>query len=170
MAEIMTDPFTTNGEFFYPAEDAQQILRLAIARKTESGELSRAQLLEIAEELGISPNTLAEAEQEWAMKRYEVADRRMFDRQCKQQFQSDVVQFALWLVGIAVLHLLLGAFPFVYLAYFILGVRALNLVWIAWWISHPESHGYQQEFQAWRRKQQMKRAVGGFMRRFLRFH
>lgn len=167
MAEIKADPFTNNGEFLYPAEDAQQILRLAIARETESGELSRAQLMEIAEELGISAATLAEAEQEWEIKRYEVADRRLFDSQRKQLLHSDMVQFGLWMVGVLIFQLATGGWLWNGLILIVFGIWFLHIAWDAWRISHPDNHAYQQEFQRWRRKQQMKRAVGGFVRRFI---
>ena len=42
----------------YASEDAQQILQIAIAKETEAGELTRAQLAEIASELNIAPETL----------------------------------------------------------------------------------------------------------------
>ncbi|MFQ4135779.1 hypothetical protein PGN35_005615 [Nodosilinea sp. PGN35] len=74
MADLITDAQARDGGFLYPAEDAQQILSLAIARQTESGELSRTQLLEIADELGIAPETIAAAEREWDVKKYEIAD------------------------------------------------------------------------------------------------
>ncbi|MEL6456526.1 MAG: hypothetical protein AAFQ40_17665, partial [Cyanobacteria bacterium J06623_5] len=49
----------------YASEDAQQILQIAIAKETESGELTRRQLSEIAAELNIAPETLWSAEREW---------------------------------------------------------------------------------------------------------
>lgn len=166
VAELMTDPATKNDEFLYPAEDAQQILSLAIARQTDSGALSRAQLLEIAEELGISADVLAAAEQEWDLKKYEIADQKVFDRQRKQRFQHGLSQFAIFGGFLLVFNLLTGG-SLTWLLYLIFGPWALKLTWDAWRIYRPNEYSYSQEFQRWRRKQQMRRAMNGFMRRLL---
>ncbi len=52
----------------YRKEEVQEILNLAIARKTEIEELSRAQLWEIAAELDIDIDSLQLAEQDWYYK------------------------------------------------------------------------------------------------------
>lgn len=168
MAELMTDPYITNGEFLYPAEDAQQILSLAIARQTESGELSRAQLLEIADELGISAETIAAAEREWDMKKYEIADQKLFDSQRQQRLQNDIAQFLIWGGGVLVFQLVTGGWLWNWLLYITFGPWALQITWDAWRIYRPNNYSYRKEFEHWRRKQQMKRAVGGVVRRFLR--
>ena len=55
----------------YASEEAQQILQIAIAKETEGGELTRTQLMEIAAELNIAPETLMSAEREWLdLKKY----------------------------------------------------------------------------------------------------
>ena len=168
MAELMTDPQTSNGEFLYPAEDAQQILSLAIARQTESGELSRTQLLEIADELGLSPETIAAAEREWGVKKYELADQKLFDSQRRQRLQNDIAQFLIWGGGVLVFQLVTGGWVWNGLLYLVFGPWALQITWDAWRIYRPNSYSYRKEFERWRRKQQMKRAVGGVVRRFLR--
>lgn len=168
MAELMTDSYNTSGEFLYPAEDAQQILSLAIARQTESGELSRAQLLEIADELGISADTMAAAEREWDIKKYEIADQKLFDSQRQQRLQNDTAQFLIWGGGVLVFQLVTGGWLWNWLLYITLGPWALQIAWDAWRIYRPNNYSYRKEFEHWRRKQQMKRAVGGVVRRFLK--
>ena len=59
--------FDTKIPRCYQQEDIQQILNLAIARQGDGEEFSREHLVEIAAELGISPDTLLEAEQEWLL-------------------------------------------------------------------------------------------------------
>ncbi|MBE9136559.1 2TM domain-containing protein [Nodosilinea sp. LEGE 07088] len=165
MADLTTDADASNGEFLYLAEDAQQILSIAIARQTESGELSRAQLLEIADELGISADTIAEAEREWDTKKYELADQKLFDSQRKQRFQHDLAQFLIVGSGVLVFQLVTGGWLWNWLLYLVFGPWGLQLSWNAWRIYRSNEYMYQQEFQRWRRQQQMKRAVGGAVRR-----
>lgn len=167
MADLATDAYTSNGEFLYPAEDAQQILSIAIARQTESGELSRAQLLEIADELGISADTIAAAEREWDIKKYELADQRLFNSQRQQRFQHGLTQFLITAGFVVVFQLVTGGWLWNWLIYLILGPWTLQVSWNAWCVYRPNEYAYRQEFERWRRKQQMKRVVGGAMRRLL---
>ncbi len=167
MADLAADAYTSSGEFLYPAEDAQQILSIAIARQTESGELSRVQLLEIADELGISADTIAAAEREWDVKKYELADQKLFDSQRQQRFHHGLTQFLITAGFVLVFQLVTGGWLWNWLIYLILGPWALQVSWNAWRIYRPNEYGYRKEFQNWRRKQQMKRVVGGAMRRLL---
>ncbi|MEY3299330.1 MAG: hypothetical protein RLZZ597_2590 [Cyanobacteriota bacterium] len=149
-----------------------------MARQTDSGELSRAQLLEIAEELGISAEVLAEAEREWDVKKYEIADQRQFDRERKQRFKHGLSQFCFF-IGFLVVILLLtsGAvgFGLASMTHFLANVFlyllgapwGLKLAWDWWRIYRPNEYSYTKEFQRWRRKQQMRRAVGGAVRRLM---
>lgn len=171
----MTHLNNQDSAFLYPAEDAQQILSIAMARQTESGDLSRAQLLEIAEELGISAETLAEAEREWDIKKYEIADQRQFDRERKQRFQHSLSRFCFFIGFLLVLIILtggLGGWAWVaviaqFLLFFPASPWGLKLAWSAWRIYRPNEYSYTKEFQRWRRKQQMRRAVGGAVRRLI---
>ncbi|MEM9980167.1 MAG: hypothetical protein AAF808_21290, partial [Cyanobacteria bacterium P01_D01_bin.2] len=75
-------------EKLYPMEDAQRILQLAIAQESESGQLSHQQLLEIADELNISPATLQTAEQEWHIIKRKAKDHQLFQQQRRQRLKS----------------------------------------------------------------------------------
>ncbi len=167
MADLVTDSYISDGEFLYPAEDAQQILSLAIASQTESGELSRAQLLEIADEMGIAADTIAAAERDWDVKKYELADQRLFDSQRKQRFQHNLSRLLIMGGCVLVFQLATGSWLWNWLLYLTFGPWAIQASWDAWRIYRPNEYGYRKEFQSWRRKQQMKRAVGGAMRRLL---
>jgi hypothetical protein len=166
MSDLKADLYNDIGGVLYPMEDAQQILHLAIARQTESGELTRTQLLEIADELGISAQTLLEAEQEWQVKKHEVADQRLFDRQRRQRLHHGLARFGIFGGFLLVFNLLTGG-GLTWLLYLILGPWALKLSWDAWRIYRPNDYAYSQEFQRWRRKKRMERAVNGVVRRFL---
>jgi hypothetical protein len=163
----MTHPNNQDNAFCYPAEDAQQILSIAMARQVDSGELSRAQLLEIAEELGISAETLAEAEREWDVKKYEIADQRQFDRERKQRFQHGLTQFLIFSGFVVLFELFTGGWIWNWILYLIFGPWSLKLLWNWWRIYRPNEYSYTKEFQRWRRKQQMRRAVGSAVRRLI---
>lgn len=65
---------------FYSQEQVQQILNVAIARQASDRQasddaFSRAQLFKIAEELEISPQCLAQAEQAWLIQQSESQQR-----------------------------------------------------------------------------------------------
>jgi hypothetical protein len=163
----MTHQGERDGGFLYPAEDAQQILTIAMARQTESGELSRTQLLEMAEELGISVETLAEAEREWDVKKYEIADQRQFDHERKQRFQHSLTQFLVFGGFLLAFQILTGGWLWNWIIYLTFGPWGLKLLWNWWRIYRPNEYSYTKEFQRWRRKQQMRRAVGGAVRRLM---
>ena len=159
-----------DSAFLYPAEDAQQILSIAMARYQESGELSRAQLLDIAEELGISAETLAEAEQEWAGKKSEITDRQRFDQERKQRFQHGIARFCFFTGFWLMILIMTGGSGFwAFIAkgflYLLSAPWGLMVAWEGWRIYRPNEYSYTKEFQRWRRKQQMWRAVGGAVRR-----
>jgi len=166
MTELTTDFKSHPGEVLYLAEEAQQILSLAIAREVESGELSRQQLLEIAEELGISAQTLAIAEAEWQLQKQDSSDKQVFDRQRRQRFHHGLARFLVVGGFLIAFDWLMGG-SLTWLLYLGLGPWALQLTWRAWCIYRPNEYVYSQDFERWRRRQQMGRAVKGAVRRLL---
>lgn len=145
----------------YQSEEAQAILQIAIARQTEEGEMTRTQLLEIADELGISALTIAEAEQEWRLKCVEKADLQAFDEFQKQRFQSHLIRFV-------IANIVLFAFNFMavgtlswalYIFLFWGGAVGLH----AWNTYRSDTPRYRREFEKWRRRQQLKRSINRFV-------
>ncbi|MEL6384446.1 MAG: 2TM domain-containing protein [Cyanobacteria bacterium J06626_18] len=162
----MTEPITEvalgqDTPEIYQSEDAQAILQIAIARQTEEGELTRTQLLEIAEELGISAVTIAEAEQEWQLQRVEKADLQAFDEFQKQRFQSHLIRFVIVNVVLFALNYMAAGMVSWALYFFIIWSAALGLH--AWYTYHPNDPRYRREFEKWRRRQQLKRSFNRFM-------
>lgn len=166
MTELTTDFKSHPGEVLYLAEEAQQILSLAIAREVESGELSRQQLLEIAEELGISAQTLAIAEAEWQLQKQDRSDKQIFDHQRRQRFHHGLARFLI-VGGFLIVFDWLAGGSLTWLLYLVLGPWALHLTWRGWCIYRPNEYAYSQDFQRWRRRQQVGRAVKGAVRRLL---
>lgn len=162
MTELTTTmPSNPDEPAVYQVEDAQAILQIAIARHTEEGELTRTQLLEIAEELGISAVTLAEAEQQWSLQRQESSELKAFDEFQRQRLQSHLVRFG-------VVNLVLFTFNWLtadtlswalYIALF--WGAALGLQ--AWHTYDANTPQYRRNFERWRRQEQLKRSFSRFV-------
>ncbi|ASC69182.1 hypothetical protein XM38_001080 [Halomicronema hongdechloris C2206] len=149
----------------YASEDAQQILHLAIARQTEGGELTRTQLLEIASELGIAPETLAAAEQEWEQRKSEFEELKLFEEHRRQRFQSHLVRYVIVNLFLLALNFLTtGGFSF---ALFVILAWGLGLSLHAWHTYQPNKHRYYDEFEKWRRRRQLRQSFTRMIDRLL---
>ncbi|MEM8804983.1 MAG: 2TM domain-containing protein [Cyanobacteria bacterium P01_G01_bin.38] len=149
----------------YAAEDAQRILQIAIAKDTESGELSKAQLLEIASELGIQADTLWAAEREWLGLRTEAKEQGLFHEYRKQKFQHHLVRYSIVNGFLVLIDLLMGGglgFS-LYLALF----WGLPLSLHAWRTYQRGGYRYQQDFDKWQRRRLVKQSVGKLVNRVL---
>lgn len=138
----------------YRQEDAQQILQLAIARQVESGELTRAQLLEIADEMGIAPSDLAMAEQEWLKWRGEAQERKAFEQARRLKFQHSASKYLIF-NGFLVIIDLIGGGGLSWSLYVVLG-WGLLLALEAWKTFLRRGDEYEDAFQSWRRKRHIK--------------
>jgi hypothetical protein len=150
----------------YHQADVQQILQLAIARQAQSDEISRAQLVEIAEELGISYQDLQLAEQEWLALRGEAQERQAFNLYRRHRFRQHATKYAIINVFLVLLdfvsaHALLWS-PYVLLIWGLL--LALN----AWKTFQQKGDEYEEAFQRWRRQRLLKQSVNTFLNRWLR--
>ena len=93
----------------YSQEDVQQILNIALAQYPSTGtELSYAQLLEIADELRISPDTLKLAENKWRGEQGETNKRLAFDLYRKSKFQDKLGKYTITNVFLVALNFLTG--------------------------------------------------------------
>lgn len=151
----------------YRSEDAQQILQIAIARQTDEGELTRAQLYEIAAELNISVSDIQAAEQEWLTRQDEVQERSTFVRFRQNKFQRRLVKFAIVNVFLIALNLLTtpGALWSVYITLF----WGMGIALDAWKTYSASDMEFEEAFQSWRQRQQIKRSVSTLVNRFNRW-
>ena len=137
----------------YHQEDIQQILNIAIARQSDGGELSREQLMEIADELGISAENLLEAEQEWLIQQEQRQKHREFNlyrhKQLKKRFGKYLIVNS-FLVGLNVLTAGQLSWSLYILLFWGLGL-GLN----AWNTYQLEGEEYERAFQTWYRKHQL---------------
>jgi len=89
----------------YNENAVQQILRLAMVKQGQDVALLRSQLVEIAEDLGISESTLVAAEEEWQTQQEEEQARESFDAYRHQQLRQSIVRFLAVNGGLVFLNL-----------------------------------------------------------------
>ena len=148
----------------YASEEAQQILQIAIAKETESGELTRTQLAEIAAELNISPETLWSAEREWIDLKSVSTQQALFNQQRRQKFQHHLIRYSIFNSFLLLLNLLAGGYGF---ALFVALAWGMGLSLHAWRAYQSSGYRYQKDFEQWQRRQQVKRSVSNLFNRFL---
>lgn len=137
----------------YHQEDIQQILNIAIARQSDGGEFSREQLMEIADELGISAENLFEAEQEWLIQQEQRQKHREFNLYRHGQLKKSFGKYLIvnsFLVGLNVLTA--GELSW---SLYILLFWGLGLGLNAWNTYQLEGEEYERAFQKWYRKHQL---------------
>lgn len=149
----------------YHSDDIQEILCRAIARQAQTDELTERQMIEIADELGISHANLRLAEQEWFAQKGELQERQVFDLQQRREFKSHAVKYGivngfLFAIGITAFDNISGAL-------FIALLWGLGLSLHAWKAYHSESPTYEAAFQRWRRRRQLTRSVNRVLNRWL---
>ena len=141
----------------YQQEDIQQILNLAIARQASGGEFSREQLVEIAAELGISTDTLQDAEQEWLVQQKEGQKRKEFNAYRRSKFQKRFGKYAI--VNSFLVCLNLVSAGQVSWSLYILLFWGLWLGLGAWNTYQLKGEEYEQAFRKWYRKHQLTQSI-----------
>lgn len=141
----------------YRQEEIQEILQLAIARQgNDDDELSRHQLLEIAQELGITPEILAAAEADWLTRQRSDRDRQAFHQYRREQLQQKAIRFAIvngflisldWLSGHQLSWSLYPLFAW-----------GLLLTLNTWRTTQTQGEDYEQAFLQWQRRTQLKQS------------
>jgi 2TM domain len=151
---------------FYNQEDVQQILHLAIARQADDKEkeFSYEQLLEIAAELEIPPESLNLAERDWLDKQGEMQQREAFNiyrqKRLKKRFgKYAIVNSVLMLVNFVAT----GGLSW---SLYILLFWGLGVALDAWNTSQINSEEYEIAFQKWHRNHQIKQTFNTVLNKF----
>jgi hypothetical protein len=150
----------------YRQDEVQQILNIAIARQTTTEELSRSQLIEIAEEMGISLPELHEAETAWLQQRQVDQERYLFDQYRRTRFRHRVTRYAIVNASLIILnvvtvgHLSWALYP-------LLGWGA-GVALGGWRTFQRQGEPYENAFAKWQRQRQLKQTVGRVLDRFLK--
>ncbi len=153
----------------YSQEDVQEILELAIARQVKSGgELSRQQLYEIADEMGIPSSEIMRAETEWTQG--DLKERIDFNRYRRTNFRQHSVKYLIVNAFIVAIDLVTygdGVMTLSFSLYVAL-IWGLFLTLDGWRAYQTEGKAYDNALQRWRRQRWIKRSIGGLLGRWLK--
>jgi hypothetical protein len=147
----------------YSQEDVQQILNIALAQHPSTGtELSYTQLLEIADELRIAPDTLKLAENKWLSQQGASQKIQEFEAYRRSKFQDKLGKYTITNGCLVALNLLTG-----------FGVPWSLYVLICWSMSfgldtwkffyQRQGQAYERAFQKWERKQKIQKSITGLI-------
>ncbi len=149
----------------YTQEEVQQILNLAIAQHAYEGEFSRAQLLEIAEDLAIPPAIVHQAERAWIQSNDETLKREAFNQHRWAELKRKAGRFAIFNVIFILLNALTG-FGFAWSLYILL-FWSLSIALKFWNVIHLDGDAYEQAFQRWYRTHKVRSIVSRWFDRLL---
>ncbi|NES71804.1 MAG: 2TM domain-containing protein [Okeania sp. SIO2D1] len=141
----------------YSQEEIQQILKLAIARQTHQEDFSREQLWEIGVELDIPPECIQAAERDWLSQKLVLQKRHDFDAYRKEQFRHKLGRHTIFNTFLITFDLISsGHFTW---SIYILLASGLIVSLGAWKTYHSNGEAYEEAFQKWERKRQLKLSV-----------
>ncbi|MBW4616725.1 MAG: 2TM domain-containing protein [Desmonostoc vinosum HA7617-LM4] len=153
---------------FYSQEDIQQILQLAIARQVDDKdtEFSYEQLVEIAAELEISPESLKLAERDWLAQQSQVQRRKAFDAYRINKFKKRLGNYTI-INGFLVLINLISTGGLSWSLYILL-FCGLAIGLDVWNTSQTQGEEYEIAFQKWNRKHQIKQTISTVLNRWFK--
>lgn len=145
----------------YHQEDIQQILQIAIARQADDTEFTHEQLVEIAQELEITPECLQIAEKEWLSQQSAIRQRQDFNLYRRSKLQKRVGNFAIANSFFVLLNLV-NAGELTWSLYILL-FWGLGIGLNTWNTFQSKGDDYEREFQKWYRQNQLKQSVATFV-------
>jgi 2TM domain len=147
----------------YSQEAVQQILNIALAQHPSSGtELSYSQLLEIADELRISPATLQLAETKW-LTQQSVSEKCLeFDAYRRSKLQDKFGKYAITNTCLVALNFLTGfGAPW---SLYVLIFWGMGMGLDAWNLFYQrQGQAYDRAFQNWERKRKIQKSITGLI-------
>ncbi len=145
----------------YSQEDIQQILSIAIARQSDDSEFSYQQLLEIAEELEITPESLQQSEIDWRSQNTIVRQKQTFDVYRRNRLKKKVGNYAITNSFLVLLDLL-NSSDLSWSLYIML-IWGLKVGLDSWNTYYSNSEEYERAFQKWSGRNQLKQSVTTFV-------
>ncbi|YAI82523.1 MAG: 2TM domain-containing protein [cyanobacterium endosymbiont of Rhopalodia sterrenbergii] len=143
----------------YSQNDVQEILHLALTRTADGSELSRTQLWEIATELDIDPDSLKSAERDWLNSKIIERKRQEFDCYRREKLKQKAIRYAM-INGFFLMINFLSSRTLSWSLYILL-LLGLPLSLDTWKVFQTEGEAYDQAFQRWSLKKQMKESLSG---------
>lgn len=160
--------FLSSMTKFYSHDEVQEILHLAIARQSAAGELSRQQLLEIGDELGLTEQDIQRAEDEWRSLDNEAKDRKVFCHYRRLQFRQHVIKYLIVNGFFFPLnYFLAGGWTFPW-SWFVAIIWGMLLTLDGWSAMQIEGLSFERRYQKWRRKRLLSRSVSQFFGRWFK--
>lgn len=151
----MSDAKFTPPQLYTP-EEVQQILHLAIARQVTQGEMTREQLLEIAAEMEIKTQDLEAAEQNWYTQQLLDRKRQKFNLYQQEKFKNQAVRYLIINGFLITFNLMsVGTLSWAIYPLFLMG---LPLSLTAWRTFQVKGEAYEQAFQRWQLKDEIKQS------------
>ncbi len=149
----------------YSQEDVQQILNIALAQYPQQDtELSYAQLLEIADEMRISPDTLKLAETSWLTQQSSVNKFKEFEIHRKSKFQGKLGRYLVVNGGLVTFNLLLAGGIAIPWALWILSIWSIGFGLNTWkFFSQRQGLAYERAFKNWERKRKIQKSISGLI-------
>ncbi|WP_066376931.1 2TM domain-containing protein [Anabaena sp. CA = ATCC 33047] len=163
----MTD-FDSQNNRFYSQDDVQKILQLAIARQADDQEkeFSYEQIVEIAQELDISPESLKLAEKDWRSQHQEIQQRQAFNTYRLTRFKKRLGNYTI-VNGFLILADFVGGGTISWSLYLLVfsGLAVGLDVWNTFLMKGEE---YERAFQRWYRRHQVKQTINTFVNRWFK--
>jgi DNA-binding transcriptional MerR regulator len=154
-----------NNQRIYSQEAVQQILNIAIAQHAYEGEFSRAQLLEIADDLAIPTAIIHQAEKAWMASNNETQKREAFNQHRYAELKRKIGRFTIVNAVLISINLLMDfGFPW---SLYILLLWSLPLGLKAWNVLMVKGDAYEKAFQNWYRKHQVRNVVNRWIDRLI---
>ncbi|MEA5620280.1 2TM domain-containing protein [Cronbergia sp. UHCC 0137] len=152
----------------YSQEDVQQILQLAIARQADNTdkEFSYQEILEIAAELKISPESLKVAESDWISKQSEAQQRLAFNLYRQGKFKKRLGNYAI-INTFFILADLIGGGGISWALYILL-FSGLAIGLDIWNTLQIKGEEYEIAFQKWNRKHQIKQTINTVLNKWFK--
>ncbi len=147
----------------YSQEDVQQILNIALAQHPSAGtELSYAQLLEIADELRIAPETLKLAEHKWLSQQGASQKIQEFEAYRRSKFQDKLGKYAITNTCLIALNFLTGfGVPW---SLYVLICWGMGFGFDTWkFFYQRQGQAYDRAFQKWERNQKIHKSITGLI-------
>ena len=138
----------------YSEEDTRRILQEALEHQSHERDFSHDQLLEMAEELGISHESLAVAEKKWLGEKKIDEEKYEFERYRRQQFNNHLMSYGIVITFLFFINLLTSPGHFWFL-YPLLG-WGIAVAFQYAEVRQTAGQKYEDEFEKWRIKQQIK--------------
>lgn len=160
--------FNSDNLRSYSQEDVQQILKLAIARQVNENnqEFSYQQILEIANELQISPDAIKQAETDWLTQQTEVEQRKAFDVYRQSKFKKRLGNYVI-INSFLLIADFIGGYSLSWSIYILL-FSGFVLTIDGWNSFINKGEDYEMAFQRWHRQHQIKQTMSTFISRWFK--